>query len=128
MVPALHPIYPGRPVRKPYARVDFIPPVRDYAFGYRRHIIRSIMVISFSNEISPDGGRSPSPTPLYSRLLDRYLKTTCTVFLPPRIFASYGDNFRPIALYLYVIHFTVSVYLYVSIPILFIIASYLPNP
>ena len=22
------------PVRKPYARVDFIPPVRDYEFGY----------------------------------------------------------------------------------------------
>jgi hypothetical protein len=24
----------GGPVRKPYARVNFIPPVRDYEFGY----------------------------------------------------------------------------------------------
>ncbi len=26
----------GGPVRQPYARVDFSPPVRDYEFGYSR--------------------------------------------------------------------------------------------
>jgi hypothetical protein len=30
-------MYPGGPIRKPYAGVDFIPPVRDYEFGYWKH-------------------------------------------------------------------------------------------
>ncbi len=28
------PMQPGGPVRQPYAGVNFIPPVRDYEFGY----------------------------------------------------------------------------------------------
>ncbi len=54
---------------------------------------RIITVTSSSNEISTDklgnrvvvrGGVSlPAPTPFYSRLLDKYVKTTCTGFLLP---------------------------------------------
>jgi hypothetical protein len=39
------------------------------------------------------GGRCFSrPTPYCRWLLDRYLKTTCTVFPPPRIFSSWQEE------------------------------------
>ncbi len=34
VVPAWQPMQTGGPVRQPYAGVNFIPPVRDYEFGY----------------------------------------------------------------------------------------------
>ncbi len=38
-IPACQPMLPGVPVRQPCAGVNFIPPVRNYEFGFRtRHI------------------------------------------------------------------------------------------
>ncbi len=52
-------------------RERFFPPTRIFGYGYLHE------------------STSPTPTPFYSKLLDRYLKTTWTVFPPPRIFASW---------------------------------------
>jgi len=46
------------------------------------------------NRVGLRGGKRPAANPpsLYSRLLDRYFKTTWTVFPPPWIFASWGEH------------------------------------
>jgi hypothetical protein len=53
------------------------------------YVVYSIKEIS-TNQLGNGGGVTPpAPTPFYSRILDKYLKTTATVFPPPRIFASW---------------------------------------